>query len=296
MKFRRRHLLSGFLGLLSGAEAVVRGQAASASSSNTIEVGTVEEFFKAIGSNRTLRLTAPRYNLSELSPELKWTNAAMTQTTDGYELIISGVENLKIESLDNERSLLVTEPRYADVLTFEKCRNITISHIEAGHWPKKGTCTGSVVTFANCDNVLIDDSVLFGSGAYGVMAYNAQNISITSSVIKECTYGIIFLNNVRTFTAQNCRFYNNEGLGSFIEISNSSELIQFIKCEFNDNKIRSSYKTNTEIFQIENSEPILVENCLIRNNTVASLTNKPNLVRLIGNQLENNDFQPAAGQ
>ena len=289
MKIRRRHFLSGLLGLLSGAGTLMRGQAVSAPSSNTIEVSTVEEFFKAIGSNRTIRLTAQRYNFSELSPELQWTNVSMRKVYDGYELVISGVENLKIESLGQQPSLLVTEPRYASVLNFENCRNITVSKIEAGHWPKKGYCRGGVLAFSACENVLVEDSVLYGSGTYGVIAYTTRNISLKSSVIKECTYGITFLDEVRDFIAEQCRFYNNIGILSIVDIMNSSELIAFKKCEFDRNSFGES--TRGTFFNIEKSAPIIVENCLIRNNIAESLTNDSSLVKLINTQLENNDFK-----
>lgn len=147
MQFRRRHLLSGFLGLLSGTGTLMRSQAISASSSKNIEVSTVEEFFRAIGSNRTIRLTAQKYNVSEFSPKLQWTNAFMREVHDGHELVISGVENLKIESLGKQPSLLVTEPRYASVLNFKNGKNITLSKIEAGHWSKKGYCFGAFFRF-----------------------------------------------------------------------------------------------------------------------------------------------------
>src|SRR5919202_2110876 len=290
MKIRRRHFLSGLLGLLSGAGTLMRGQAVSAPSSNTIEVSTVEEFFKAIGSNRTIRLIGQRYNFSELSPQLQWTNASIREVYDGYELVISGVENLKIESLGQQPSLLVTEPRYASVLNFENCRNITVSKIEAGHWPEKGYCNGSVLKFSDCENIRVDASVLYGSGTYGVSAYNTLNLSIANLVIKECTYGITSLDKVQNFIANNCQFYNNIGVMAFIIVRNCPKSIAFKKCEFYENSFDGDY-TFSDFFYIEESEPILVQNCLIRNNRAGSFANNPSLVRLVDTQLKNNDFK-----
>jgi hypothetical protein len=217
----------------------------------------------------------------------------MREVHDGHELVISRVENLKIESLAQQTSLLVTEPRYASVLKFENCRNITVSKIEAGHWPKKGFCYGGVLAFSACENVLVDNSVLYGSGDYGVIAETSRNISINKVVIKECSSGIVLLRNIQDFTADNCKFYNNI---CSIDIISSPGLIAFKNCEFYDNyyeQYRYAF-FNIDRWGSEGSQksaPILVENCLIRNNIAASLTNDSSLVKLINTKLENNDFK-----
>ena len=291
MKFRRRHIVSGFVGLLTSIAAIGKSEATSTSSSNEIKVGTVEELFRSIGSNRTLKLTAPKYNLSELRSDLQWTNAFIR--TPEQELVISGVENLKIESADNKLPLIVTESIYAPVLTFEKCRNITLSKLEFGHWPKKGACSGCVLKFSDLENIEIINSVLFGCGSFGIMAYNSRNISINYSEIKECTYGISYLEGVRDFTAENCRFYNNTAFFAFMSVTKSPGLIAFKSCEFFSNTAdRQLTESPDQFFYIENSEPILLENCSVRDNIAKKISNNSSLIRLTSNKIENNSFQP----
>ncbi|HEY9848351.1 MAG TPA: right-handed parallel beta-helix repeat-containing protein [Leptolyngbyaceae cyanobacterium] len=288
MTLKRRKVLWGLLASVTGASIITRVSSASSSASPIIEVSTPEDFFRAIGSNRTIRLTAPQYNLSSLNPQLEWTHAAMSQVFDGYELIVKNVENLTITSATNQRSLVSSEFRYAAVLKFDNCRNITINNVESGHWPKKGYCRGSVIYTSNCQNVQIDKSVLFGSGTYGIEAYNSDRIVINDSVIKECTYGIVSLNGMKNFTANRCQFHSNVDVFTLTYIQGSPGPIAFKDCVF-DRNICKGYEPS--LFEVENSQPIVLENCLLRNNVADKFSKFADTVQLVNTKMENNQLK-----
>lgn len=288
MTLKRRKVLWGLLASLTSTSIITRVSAASSSPSTIIEVSNPEDFFRAIGSNRTIRLTAPQYNLSSLNPQLEWTHAAMSKVFDGYELIVKNVENLTITSATSQRSLVSNEFRYAAVLKFENCRNITINNVESGHWPKKGYCRGSVIYTSNCQNVQIDKSVLFGSGTYGIEAYNSDRITINDSVIKECTYGIVSLNSMKNFTANRCQFNNNVDVFTLTYIQSSPGPIAFKDCVF-DRNVCQGYEPS--LFEVENSQPIVLDNCVLRNNVADKFSKLPDTVRLVNTKLENNQLK-----
>lgn len=289
MKIRRRKVFAGLLGVLSGAGAIARGSRAIAQSPEAIEVSTPEEFFRAIGSNRTIKLVSSHYNLSQLDPELSWANARMEEDFDGYGLVISGVQNLKIEGATRNLPLISIEAGYPSVIQFKNCQNITLSNVEAGHWPKKSTCGGSVFGFDYCENITIERSVLFGCGIYGVYANQTWNLKLLDSTIKECTYGITFLSLVGEFLAENCEFYNNQAFIGLV-VSQGPDAIRFKNCQFYNNSVGYEDDASVPIFSLSDSGEIIVENSTIRNNAFGKLSNEESQLKLVGTQVENNEI------
>jgi len=95
---------------------------AEPSSFNIVKVNNVREFLEAIAPNTTIELKKGIYNISHAidvkNKYIKWENPA-----DGYEPIISSVENLTIKA-ENGTQILI-EPRYAFVMSFENSRVYT---------------------------------------------------------------------------------------------------------------------------------------------------------------------------
>lgn len=290
-KVKRRKFFSGLLGLMGVTGAIAQGQQTSAQVQRELEVSNPEAFFRNIGSNRTLKFISPHYNLSELNPELRWSNAFMEEDFDGYGLVISGVENLSLVGVDPTASLISLEAGYPNVITFRNCRNITITNIEAGHWPKKSSCSGSVFSFWDCDNITLDRCILFGCGIYGISAQNSSNFKVKGSTIKEYTYGIMFLQSVMDFLAEDCQFYHNESYQEMVRATNLRGDVRFKNCQFFDNRITDYDSDNNYFFRVwEDSSPIVVENSTIANNEFINLLNDGDRVKLVETTVENNTW------
>jgi hypothetical protein len=69
------------------------------------------------------------YTLSELNPDLQTPYARFQEVFDGYELVISDVENLTILPAATSTQIL-TLTQYADVLKFVNCRGIQLKSLE----------------------------------------------------------------------------------------------------------------------------------------------------------------------
>ena len=153
----------------------------------------MDEFLKAIGPERTIVLKAELFDLSEAAnygskggEYYYW-----REDFDGPALVIKGVKDLAIRAeADSPRETTVSAvPRYADVLSFVDCENITLSGFTAGHTKEPGSCSGGVLLFENCGGVLIERCRLFGCGILGLQTRNCRDLRIESTKIYECSQG-----------------------------------------------------------------------------------------------------------
>ena len=257
-----------------------------------IQVTTSEAFVQAIGPNRTIELASGSFTLSDIDPGLQTPYVRFESVFDGYELVISDVENLTIVGTDNTLSRLLTQPRYADVLKFINCQNLSLQNLELAHTKDAGFCRGSVLSFGNCQTVQIDQCVLIGSGTHGIEAQVLSNLTCRASVIKECTYGILCLNSATAVRFENCQFYENTGF-SMVNLSDCQQ-VSFVDCLMYDNASESRFVGNDFMFfNVEQSQSIEVIGSQLYNNAVAYLAPSTAALTLTNVALEGNTFAPS---
>ena len=157
-----------------------------------ITVTTIDEFIRAIGSDRTIILdgtnfkltTAMNYGTGE-SDLYNW-----CQTPEGPELIIYDVNNLTIKAKNPDPAATTFEavPRIAVVISFIRCNSITITGFTIGHTKDQGPCGdgGGVFRFEECSNINIENMRLFGCGGRGIDGSASKNINIKETEIFEC--------------------------------------------------------------------------------------------------------------
>ena len=257
---------------------------AMVSGQTVIQVKNVNEFVKAIGSDRTLILEKGAYILSDVDPQKRGRNFAFIKAFDGYELHIFDVMNLKIVgkgTAPDQGSGIVTKPAYGDVIVFKNCKDITIENIAAGHVVEKGYCQGDVFVFENCIDITLNKTLLFGSGIQGILASDTVNLKCIDSRIEECTYHILSLHNCRNASFENCEFKQNKTL-ELINIYKSSE-VNFVDCRILGN-------TGNILFYIENSNDVSAINCLIQDNVLQYFSANRSL-NLINSVFQNNQFR-----
>ena len=181
-----------------------------------VRVHNVDDFLKAIDSDTCIILSGKLFDLSQSqsyqeaakameedvaqmkpyydkdNPNYYWQN-----NFDGPSLVISGVSNLtiKAEGSDRTATTISATPRYADVLSFENCSAVTLEGFTAGHTKEPGYCSGGVLNFNTCTDVLIDNCGMYGCGTVGVNASYTQNLQVVNSEIYECSYNGISLWN-----------------------------------------------------------------------------------------------------
>ena len=165
---------------------------------NQVTVTTVDEFLAAIAPNTEIIVDAELIDLSKATGYGK-TNGDYyywAEEFDGPELFIAEVSNLTIRgsSEDHNANVISSVPRYSDVLNFFNCSNIMVTGLTAGHTEEPGYCMGGVLSFMNCQDVLVEDCGLFGCGTLGVKAESSKNIQIINNDIYDCTVGGVELN------------------------------------------------------------------------------------------------------
>ena len=111
--------------------------------------------------------------------------------------------------------------------------------------------------------MLIQKSILFGSGEICLDTKNSFNISFINSEIKECSSWIMILEGISNMQFQNSKFDNNIiyfSKDDFIRLSGTKNII-FNNCLFFNNKNKqnnlfslSSYEKNIKIFKFKNNK------------------------------------------
>ena len=175
-----------------------------------ITVSTVDELLASIAPNTEIVLKDGTYDLSTAKDYgTGWSDYYhWSEEFDGPALMICGVDNLVIrsESGDVKKCTLSAVPRYADVLKFKSCSNITVSGFTAGHTVEPGYCTGGVLYFEDSDNILVNNCGLYGCGILGVRAELCSAVAVTGCEIYECSYGGISMGNTSGIKIENCSF------------------------------------------------------------------------------------------
>jgi len=260
------------------------------SQNKIITIDNASDFVDAIGSNRTIQLRGAAINLSSVSNGKHGINFRFDEEFDGYELVITGVDNLKIVGLGNEHVPIITKPQYGDVISFENCNNITIENVNAGHGPEKGYCTGGVFHFSNSKNITINNTIMYGSGINGIDADTVTGLQCNNSVIRGCTYGIMVLDKCKNIEFNNCEFSENE-VYYFIAIYDCTS-IQFHSCIIRNNIFKSRFNNDSYLFEIESSNSVILKNSKIQNNSIPFFYNDMNTLDVCNTEFYGNSFNP----
>ena len=170
----------------------------STAEQETVTVTTVDEFLAALGSNREIIIDAPMLDLSTATGYKNMVggeNYDWSDPFDGPQLNIRNLDNLTIRGKDGKGANVISAvPRYAQVLCFEGCTNLTLKDLTLGHTKEPGYCAGGVLDLQRCTNVTVENTGLFGCGTIGIQGYQCVNMALTGNEIYECSYGGISLN------------------------------------------------------------------------------------------------------
>ena len=175
-----------------------------------ITVTNADEFLAAIGPDRTIVVSesfcladAADYGSDE-GLYYRWETCY-----DGPQLVISGVYDLTIRGAKADGSTTVTAvPRYANVIGFTFCDNVTIADLTLGHSDGTSECSGDVLDFENCNGITLDGCRLYGCGTLGVNAWYCTELQLTDCEIYDCSIGGVVLGSVYDVTFENCSIHD----------------------------------------------------------------------------------------
>ena len=178
-----------------------------------VQVKDVDELVAAIGPGVTVELLPGKYDLAAAATYgqdtgnryCRWEPAS----EQGYELIISGADELTLLGAGMEKTTLLAEDRYANVLRFVGCSQLTVSQLTAGHDPAPGFCSGGVLRREHCNGVAVENCALFGCGIVGVDAVDCSGVAVTASRIYECSDCAVSADSCRNVTVLDCEIDHN---------------------------------------------------------------------------------------
>ncbi|MCF0219670.1 MAG: right-handed parallel beta-helix repeat-containing protein [Muribaculaceae bacterium] len=219
-------------------------------SAKTITVKTADEFIQALGPDRTividtqnpLMLTPAVQKLVDqekihkydyYSSNNQFVGIGYYDNCDGPGLAVVGYANLTIESKQETGAIILSQPRYDDVLTFENCPNLKLNTVTFGH-TDEGTCEGAVISLVRCSNVTVTRCNLFGCGTEGFIIRNSADINVENTTVHDCSYHSMHITNSDRVSFKSCGFVNNREFDQ-INISNCRN-VKFTKCGFFDLK------------------------------------------------------------
>ncbi|PYG87340.1 parallel beta helix pectate lyase-like protein [Ruminiclostridium sufflavum DSM 19573] len=251
-----------------------------------VTVSNADELYNQLGSNKKIKLKPGVYNLSKVKQSIGVKkNVYWEDVYDGKELVFSDIENLTLEGLGDKPAEIVVEPRYADVLNFIGCSNISINNIKAGHTIDKGDCDGGVLKIDSSTDINISDSIFYGCGTLGINAVNSENLKFVNSVIEECSYGIMQLDSCKNFMFTDSIFRKCQGF-NMIDIISSTDMV-FDKCEFSENTVCYDYSAflNSDL-----SYGVKFLNCKFKNNVFNNFGNNLADIDFTGSAFEGNSL------
>ena len=183
-----------------------------------VTVTNMEEFLAAIGSDKKIIVDTALLDESTADMSADGEYYSWDEVFDGKELTIHNVDNMTITGKAGKNAnTLSAAPRYAQVLTFDRCSNITVENLTAGHTKEPGYCVGGVLLFQKCTNVQVRKCGLYGCGTIGIVATDCRNVTMEQNEIYECSYGGIQLMGVATASMDGNTFRDlGDEYGGFI--------------------------------------------------------------------------------
>ncbi len=229
-------------------------------------VDSVDGLLAAIHPNSSITLAAGNYDLSTASDYGTHYDAgwySWEPSFDGYELVIRNLEKLAITA--QGETTISAVPRYADVLTFDGCTDVSLEGLTLGHSEAPGACSGGVIDMKNSLEIRVDSCSLYGCGVLGIRATNCQNVRAQGTKIYDCSDGAVTAISCRDLRLEDCQIFENGNKGdlscSFLFYTVSCEGFAVVNCEIQNNR------TN-EVLRSEASREVYLLGSELRDNTI----------------------------
>ena len=182
-----------------------------------VHVSTVDELLAAIAPNTVIELASGNYDLSTASDYgadthssyYSWNGVWDDSDKTSAELVIQSVDGLTLRGAGLEETTIAAVPRYANVIRFVGCKDLTVADLTAGHTTEPGFCSGGVLRLENCTDVGIDGCGLYGCGTIGVDAVSTYGLSVTGCDIYECSFNAVALNQCHDVNIEDCDIYHH---------------------------------------------------------------------------------------
>lgn len=207
-----------------------------------VVVSTVDELLSAIVPNAVIILQEGDYDLStasdygeeDLKGYYRW-----ELVYGGCQLDISDVPGLSL--IGQGQVSILAKPRYAEVLRFSDCWDLSLKGLTLGHTLAPGACSAGVLSLVDCDDVSVNDCRLFGCGSMGVSAANCHNITICDSQIDSCSDGAVTASRCQDLRMLDCTLcdcgLSQDYPGGCLIFTDCCEGFALVNCAITGNRV-----------------------------------------------------------
>ena len=115
---------------------------------------------------------------------------------------------IKAAADDPKATTIAAAPRYANVLTFRSCEEISLVGFTAGHTQAPGECSGGVLYFDNSRGLTVDGCRLYGCGTSGVDAFSCTGLRVLRTEIFDCSQCASYLTLTDGIELTNCDIHD----------------------------------------------------------------------------------------
>ncbi len=253
-----------------------------------ITAATVDEFLTAIEPGATIYLAEGEYCLSDAadygrsgSPYYTWNDLGLGQ----YELQLQDLDGLTVIGAGKDKTTLVTEPRWANVLGVQSCKNLTLQDMTLGHTEMTEACEGGVLRIYSSVDTALKDLGLFGCGTLGVLSYKCNGLEVQGCDVYDCSIG-----GMQLSYSDNIHIFNSSfrSLGKEMPVSHVFDIAGCENVTVSECSISENYVHN--LMQVSAGGNIVFRSNRIERNRISSgmyLFHMPGVV-LDGNEYDGN--------
>lgn len=257
---------------------------AKAGQQQVVEVGTYEELVANIRSNRRLLITADTLYLPDRERE-KYDQGIALEGLSNFALMSAG-----------KRTALIYKNDFYPVFRVRNCRELYFKGLEAGH-VDQGTldcgAEGFVFDFEKCQDVLIRDCGMFGSGIVGLHVTDSRAIECWESRIYGCSQHAVKLWEESQVLLYDCIVVDNATSYSLFTLVGPADLWVFgSDVKHNQRRDRDFHGGLEYLFSHENpGARVLIEASQLISNQYDRLTDTPEGITISkGTGIRNNLF------
>ena len=226
----------------------------------TLDVATVDQLIDALGPNRIIRLSPGDYNLSKVR-ESSHEFMSIEPEFDGPQIILHNLRNTEFSCEGPNPAHLYVEPRYTYPLYLSDCEGVRLRNLRFGHLPEPGECIGGVAKIVRSRTIDLNECDLYGCGTVGLDLEQAENVLVSSSLIRDCNQAFATIEGCRDVVLHHCTLRNN-AVNTGFTVSNSDN-IRIVDTVIRDNTKNPYFAAETPMVLSSRSTSVALEGCQI---------------------------------
>jgi hypothetical protein len=242
-----------------------------------VRVDNVQALYEAIGNDTEITLADGKYDLGMVTGA----TAHAEIFSFGFEdrtIVIKNTRNLTIKAENPGEAELMTTYAFVPALKLEECYNLALAGLKIGHDVAPGLCDGAVIRGDYLSYLRIDECDLYGSGTRGLEILASTYITLKNSIIRECTTGLLSLENCTNVGLYDCRIFDNQVYSHLVELDYSYN-IAFERVEFKNSHSPREYGPFVFFKMAADFQGVQLKDCTIVDCSTDYFASFPNVIQ-----------------